>query len=210
MALEARLDAAVRNSRATVGIALVLVAVYGLQLFLAGSLRSGPARLVVEHRLGTHGLLFLLASPLVHSSHGHLLGNLSLLLPGGAVAERLVDRRSYVGFVYAVGALSNVLPPVLGVGGFGVGISGAFYGLFAFVGVAYVAKAYATSSLLRRFLYTFVGVFGLSFALSGVQQWVGAEPVAPGTATGAHLLGVLFGLGWAVWWLADRRRRARQ
>lgn len=206
MELRATLEATVWKSRATIAIALALLAVYGLQVLLAGTLRSGAAYLVVERRISPSSYLYVLGSPLVHSSHGHLLGNLTLMLPGGGFVERLVDRRAYVAFVYVAGVLSNLLPPFLGLGGFGVGISGAFYGLWTFLGVAYVAKAYVSTDLLWRFLYTLVGVFGLSYAVIGIQQWVGVEPVAPGTATGAHVLGVVFGLAWASWWLVSANR----
>jgi len=86
-------------------------------------------------------------------------------------------------------------PPILGFGGSGVGISGAFYGLWTVIGVTYAAKWWPSlAPKSRNYKWLIVqGILwfvGLLHAVTAVLQY----PVSQGVGTGAQLAGVVMGV----------------
>lgn len=181
--------------RGTLGFVALLVVVYAAQWISAAFMGYETTYRVVNEYIRSHIWLFVYGSPLVHSSFSHLIWNLGFLLIGGALTERRVGWWKFVAFVYGVGLLTNILPAILGFGGFSNGISGGNFGLWAFFGLVYT-KAGRQDDEERPKLNFVLALGGTVYALIGVFQYLGLFPAPPGSAKGAHLLGIIFGVLW--------------
>jgi hypothetical protein len=76
--------------------------------------------------------------------------------------------------------------------------------VWTFLGIVAINRAFFAS---RNWAvgYTIIGTFILVFFFGqALFQWAGLVPVPDGTATGAHLLGSVLGLGFGVWWTIFR------
>lgn len=187
--------------RATLLFTGLLVLVYGVQLAAAGSLEHAAAYSVAKNWLGHGAGVFLVLSPLLHSSHDHLLSNLRPLLFSGVVTERRVGSWSAVRFTYGTAALANILAPLLGIGGRGLGVSSAFYGLWTFIFVTFALEFMSelTNEYTRYWRLIPYGVlagWGFLYATTGVLQYLRVLPASQGVAKGAHFLGIVFGVVW--------------
>jgi membrane associated rhomboid family serine protease len=184
------------RSRATLLLVSVLVFVYIFQMAIAESIRSGAAYGVIESQIRPHTTVLFFLSPLLHSSHQHLVKNLASLTLSGGITERRIDSLPLIFLVYLAGILSNALPSMLKYGGIGIGISGAFYGLWTYIGISYATEWWddvEARDYKQMFIHAILWLLGLWYAVTGVLQYFGLLPVTAGTATGAHLTGVIFG-----------------
>ena len=182
--------------------ALCLVAVYCLELLVAGSLADGAAYGMIQAYIRPHSGLLFVVSPLLHSSHSHIVGNLTLLVLSGYLTEREFGP-AYLVLLYVFGALANFIPVFWA--GPAVGISAGYYALLAFVGIVYAAKTlamFSTESLL--WVFPLLGtLFGLFY--SGVELTTGIGIIGVSGSAAVHLLGIVFGLVWGVVWLLSCR-----
>jgi len=199
--------------RVTALLSIVVVFVFLLQLALAPdgcwSTRY-PAFCVELVLLREVTWLGVLLMPFLHGSWLHLGGNLLMLTIFGGGTEHLYGRRQLLWLFFAGGYLSTELqllqklaadqPPVT------VGISGAVYGLGAFLGVMLLPasrRALAESrkldsggaAMIRPPLLV-MGLFTFAHALLSHAGFVSIDPRA---ATLTHLTGVVFGAGTAVY-----------
>lgn len=189
------IKAFVYSIRGTLGFAALLGVVFATQLAVVEHLGYDTAYQVINEHIRTNTALYVYGSHLVHSSLSHLLWNLGFLLISGAITERKVGWRRLVTFVYVAGLLSNTVPALLGFGGFGVGISGANFGLWAFFGLLFAQEGRRDDEDHPGF-NILLALLGTVYALFGVSQYVGLLPAPPGTAKGAHLLGIILGVVW--------------
>jgi membrane associated rhomboid family serine protease len=197
------------NARATVGLTVVTLGVYGLQLLIAGSTDLTAAFQMVDETIRPNPEFYLVLGPLLHSTHSHVAGNVVSFLICGSVVEQQIESRQLAGFVVGTAVLSNVLPQILGIGGFGLGISGALYGLWTFASIRYYRDGPSYTGQhegVVRYLViigmSLVIVVGGLYALTGVAQFGGLLPVGQGVSAGAHFLGIVFGAGF---WMYRRR-----
>lgn len=184
---------------ATLGLVILILLVYGIQLIIVGDLEPRAAYEVVSEWIQPNPGFYLFLSPLLHSYHEHVVHNVVLLLISGTLTERRIGSRPLLFFVYGSGVITNVSPGLLGYGGYGVGISGAFYGLWTFVGITYTIEWWdeldrETRNYMRLLGYPALWLIGLGHLVTAVFQYVGLLAVTPGAATGAHLTGVIFGV----------------
>ena len=195
---------------------MLAIAAYGLQLVVAGATDEEAAyRMLVATVRPRYGHLVPL-TPFLHASHAHLVGNVAALLVAGTLVERRVGARALVAFVWVTGTLANLLPSLLGASDPGVGLSGATFGLSAYVGVAYLRvgmERVGTAESLRghvRVVATLVaGALGLFYTTVAVAQFLGVVPSGPGVSVASHVVGVVAGVGFCAWWEPIAGPRAR-
>lgn len=173
---------------------------YAGQLVLAGSLRSGAAYEAVFTlpRMG-----YTTLNPWLHSKHGHLLENAIVFALLGYWTEKRVGSQQFVVAVLATGYLTNLIPPVFGFGGLGLGASGITNALWAnfTIGqfVAFQDAIQEDSPVVHQLILHWGLLFvGLLFVLRSIAEFFGLIPHSPGTAIGAHVLGVALGIGWFI------------
>lgn len=191
----------VRRSKGTWGLVILLGLVYLGQLVVARSIQYGAAYTVAQEHVRSHVVVYILFSPLVHSNHGHILWNFFFLAIGGVLVESWVGWKKLLAFVYVIGVASNFLPGWTGFGGYGVGISAANLGLWAFFGLKYCLMCAEEWHEMpreptRSVVHALPALFGMSYAARGIAQYFGWVSTSPGVAKGAHLLGIVLGVSW--------------
>lgn len=198
-----------RQYRGTLGLAASLTIIYIALFLVAEYLYNEPIYHLLDSTWGAYSPQSILLSPWGHTTHSNFLNNLLLFIVSSAAVERITGTKALVVFTAASGYFANLLPPILGIGGPGVGISGAFYGLWTIVATLYfieflddVFNGLHYSSILILFLTT----WGLTTTKEGIFEFFGLSTPNPGIAVGAHFIGVLFGLLFALTWLATNGR----
>lgn len=199
----------------SIGAAAVLTGVYLAIFLIAEILYHESIYQLLNSTWGTYSLRTKLLSPWVHTSHSNFLNNLALLVLSAAAVERKTGTKILVIFTGVSGYYANLLPPMIGIGSLGVGISGTFYGLWAFVAILYLSELLDDafnglhySSILTFLLFS----FGLTITVKGVSEFFGLStffglsPPGSGIALGAHFIGVLLGILLAFVWLATTGR----
>jgi membrane associated rhomboid family serine protease len=128
------------------------------------------------------GLVGILTMPFLHSSTGHLLGNLSALavLLGFVFA---FHPKRMAGLVFRVILIGGTLLWLFGRPEIHIGASGLIYGLAAFVIVA---------GIVQRRLLPVVAAVGVA-VMYGTSLYWGLIPVNPGISWDGHLAGGLAG-----------------
>lgn len=179
--------------RATIAFTALLFLVYAAQLSIAGSVHWSAAHTVVTNlqQSWTPGLLVL--SPLLHSNHGHVIGNAVFLLLGGLLAERRLGSKVTLLLMYVIGLAANVLPVTIVSSG-GVGASGAVAGIWAFAGLTHSIELKRvideTGSIPVQAMEHFFAIFGaIFFAVLPFPRAIGILPPEEGTI--GHLTGVI-------------------
>lgn len=190
----------IREYPVTVGILLLIGTTYCGQLLLAGSLRSGAA-FSVASSLPTEA--YLAFTPWLHSTHLHALENAAVFLLLGVWMERRIASATFLAGVLLTGYATNLIPAILGFGGLGVGASGITNALWSYFTVVQLRNFFhrtqkESPDLRRASLNLLLASIGLLFVLRSIAEFVGYSPPSPGTATGAHILGVVLGFGWFV------------
>lgn len=191
----------IREYGFTLAILGVMVVVYAGQLVLAGNLTSGAAYQVATS-LSTEA--YILFTPWLHSTHRHLVENAIVFALLGAWTEPRVNSFKFGVIAVATGYMTNLAPAVFGFGGFGLGASGitnALWANFTAVQLSQVNGAMQTEPFEWRRVLGHLGLsfVGLVFVLKSISEFVGyTEPLA-GSATGAHLLGVVIGGVWFIY-----------
>jgi membrane associated rhomboid family serine protease len=165
----------------------------------------------------------LVSSMFVHAGWSHLLSNMSVLLPVGAVVERAVGHWRTLATFLGAGLLGGILwtaavwsGPAVG----GLGASGAIMGLAGvFLPLAARAWLHMPGTDWRTFVKTvalgWVGaVLLLQFGADvwgAYQQFAGTLQAAGGHETNhfVHLVGFAWGLAASGWWALRRRRAAK-
>ena len=194
----------------TCSVLTLIAVVYVGQLALAENLASGAAYTVATS-LSTR--MYLALTPWLHSNHQHVLQNALVFAILGVWTERRVNSSSYLAIILLAGYLTNLAPYTFGFGGLGIGASGITNLLWAnftavqFGGYVDVLKS-DTLDISRAMIHAVVGVLGFLFVLNAVAEFVGYTEPAPGTATGAHLLGVILGFTWVVYRVVRSRKGA--
>lgn len=186
---------------ATVAVLILMGSVYLGQLYLAGSTTSEAAFTVIPE-LPTP--MYVMLSPWLHSSHIHILENTLAFALLGGWTERQVGSTQFTFGILAAGYLTNLVPALVGFGGFGVGASGitnTLWGLFTLTQIYLYHRIVQMDpinywrALYRLSLFT----FGLLFVLQSTGEFMGYLTPPPGSATGVHLLGVVLGLVWFLY-----------
>lgn len=187
-----------RGYTVTLTVAAILIIVYIGQLAVADSLHPEAAFLTVK-ALSDVGYLIL--NPWIHSFHQHFVENLVIFLLLAGWAERRVNSAYLAVAIIVAGYSTNLVPAVVGFGGWGVGASGITNALWAYFTGTQLARFSSTLNNNPpdfRTAISHLALFGvgLVFVLRTLAEFLGYIPVAQNTATGAHLLGVSLGFGW--------------
>ncbi|QKY18309.1 rhomboid family intramembrane serine protease [Halorubrum sp. CBA1229] len=180
----------------TIAFVMVFLSTYTIQLLLVGSLSQNAgyqAVTMVTNALGAGSIVF---SWLFHSSHTHLLGNLTIFVLTGWWVESQIGRDQFIlgvavffGMGASVAALILFQTP-------GAGISGITTGLVTMVALGNLEGVIKPDHHLIRSAI----VFTLSaFYLLRSVSVIGTLPA--GTAVKIHILGAVFG---AVWYTAEK------
>lgn len=189
-----------RDYTATLTVAAILIIVYLGQLAVAGSLHPEAAFLAIR---ALPDVGYLLLNPWIHSFHRHLVENLAMFVLLAGWVERRVNSAHLAVAIIVAGYSTNLVPPVIGFGGLGVGASGITNALWAyFTGtqlVRFSSELNSNSPGFRTAIpyLAFFGI-GLVFVLQTLAEFLGYIPVTQNTATGAHLFGVCLGFGWVA------------
>jgi hypothetical protein len=186
-----------RDYTATLTVAAILIIVYLGQLAVAGSLHSEAAFLAVR----ALPVGYLIFNPWIHSFHRHLVENLAMFVLLASWAERRVNSSHLAVAIIVTGYSTNLVPPVVGFGGPGVGASGitnALWAYFTGTQLARFSSAVNDNPPNFRTAISHLAYFGIGlvFVLQSFAEFLGYVPVTQNTATGAHLLGVCLGFGW--------------
>jgi membrane associated rhomboid family serine protease len=193
-----------REIWATLALVSMLVLIYVCQLIVSGSFEDGAAYSIADGPVRSNAGLFLILSPLLHASHGHLLLNLANLFVAGSIFEIRDGHRRLLLIVYLVGAVSNFLPPLLGYGNTGLGVSGSFYALWIIVGISsgrklWEAQEYKITLRVVWSIWSLVILLvGVAHGVTAGLQYLGLVPVSSGSARAAHLTGVILGMLWVL------------
>jgi len=183
------------RTRVTLSFCLLLVAVYAVELSLwtSGRYDTFYALFVARQEPSLGWLL----APLAHSpvQETHLVGNVAHLVLFGAVAERRLADRAYLGLIAASGVASVVTQvavyalAALPAGAGTLGASGVAYALTALVVVDSLRYEEATDRWHGEgtWLWTLFGVLLIGQAL--VEVVVGVS----GVSAVGHFVGVLVG-----------------
>lgn len=187
-----------RSSSATLILLLLIALTYIGQLVVAGRV-TGDGAYTVARSLSTEAYIVL--APWLHSTHQHVAENVLVFVLLGIWTERRVGSFQFLVVVLATGYLTNLGPAVLGFGGLSVGASGITNALWANFTASkfheYNASVQENVLDLRRVtLNVALGVVGLFFVLRSVAEFIGYLSASSGTATGAHLFGVVIGFAW--------------
>jgi len=173
---------------------------YGLQLLIAGRLSMDAAYTVVPR---PPSIEYFLLTPWVHSSHLHVLENLTLFGIFGWWTERQLGTDSFVVVVLVAGYLTNLLPSVIGIGGLGVGLSGVTNMLAGYVTVKQLwllsKGGLFEANIPWTLLWCAVSFFlGLIIVVHSIAEFTGLIDPATGIATGVHFVGVMLGFAVAI------------
>jgi len=189
-----------RHTRLTLLFCLSLVAVYAVELWLWTSGQTGTFYALFVARQNP-SLGWLLA-PLAHSpvQETHLVSNVAHLVLFGAVAERRLADRTYLGLIAASGVASVVTQVAV----YAVAAQPAGAGTLGASGVAYALTALVVVDSLRyeaatdrwhsegTWLWTLFGALLIGQAL--LEAIVGV----PGVSAVGHFTGVLVGASLAL------------
>lgn len=204
---------AVEWPRATLGLGLVVFVAFLLQLAFAPDAcldTRYPAFCAELALLREATWLGLVLMPFLHGSWLHLGSNLLMLLVFGGGTERLYGRRMLLWLFLAGGYLSTELQLLQKLASdqlpVAVGISGAVYGLGAFLGVmlcpttrpgfATLLDLEADADAVVRPPLLAMGLLAVAHAL---LTHFGVVPIDPEAATLSHLVGATFGAGTALY-----------
>jgi len=187
-----------RSIPGTIGILLLMSTVYGIQLFIAGSVEFGAAFTAIER---SPELLYFSFNPWLHSTHNHIFQNALLFVLFGAWTERKIGTERFVTGVVIIGYTTNIAPRLLGIGGFGLGASGitnaleAYFLLFQIVAMqkAFTDEPLQYQKVSKHFILFFIA---LIFVLKSIAEFFGFLTPEPGVAAGGHFIGVLLGFAW--------------
>lgn len=181
----------------TIITVLVTVFAYLVELELAGSTSSHAAGPFLNSSLDNYQLVVLLLSPILHSSHNHIIQNLMLFIPFSYFVESRVDSSVFFLFwliVGYLGAFCNVLVE----GSIGVGISGIMYGVVAREANFRIHSWKDSESGFQELKHGIIWALAMTIIAMGIGQTVGILPVATGTAKTAHVVGIVVGFIWSV------------
>lgn len=183
---------------ATYGFVGLILALYACQLILAGSVAQSVAATVIPEPPSYE---YILLTPWLHSYHLHLLRNAAVFLLLGLWTERRVGSLPFTGAVLMAGYSTNLLPAIVGFGGLGVGASGITNMLLGYVTGSQLLQFWAVGdravpTVHRAVIHMMAFLLGLLFVLDTLGEFLGVVPAAEGVATGAHMWGVLLGVGW--------------
>jgi membrane associated rhomboid family serine protease len=172
--------------------------VYVGQLIIAGNIDSSAAFTAIEE---LPDLGYFLLNPWLHSTHNHIFQNTLLFALFGAWTERKTGTETFVIGVIIIGYTTNLATGILGIGGFGIGISGITNALetyFVLFQLAVYSKAMKADPAQYRKAAMHIVLFfiALILVLKSILEFVGYITPNPGVATGAHFIGVVMGAAW--------------
>lgn len=190
----------VRTYRATIGLAGIMLAWFGVHHILFVRMVSGVEVEMLNRAVGVDPNAPLVARTYVtalfsHASVGHVLVNVFGLGVAGLVLERQWGSRSVLVVFFAAGLVSIgsyvVSCSVITGCGYGLGASGGVYGLYG------AAIAFVVATRPRNF-HTIVAI-GCLIAVSR-QLLVLFSPGQPGSriVAGMHLMGAVAGVAFVV------------
>lgn len=187
-----------RDYITTLTVAAILIIVYIGQLAVADSLHPEAAFLAVR---ALPDVGYLILNPWIHSFHRHLVENLAMFVLLAGWVERRVNSSYLAVVIIVTGYSTNLIPAVVGFGGWGVGASGitnALWAYFTGTQLAYFSSELNDNAPDFRTAIShlaFLGI-GLVFVLQTLAEFLGYVPATQNTATGAHLVGICLGFGW--------------
>lgn len=198
--------AVVDRARYPVLVALALLSVYGLELYLAGSVRDDAAYAFLTSRPPSDRPLVQVLAPFLHSSHAHVGWNLAWFLPIGTVLLGHVDPREFATVFLTVAWFTGAVAPWVLAGGPNFGISGANAALAGWAVLVVLRamneSAAAAETPLEPGYWLVVAQLPVPAVLTVLMfgQSVGLVPVQPGASGFGHLFGVVFGLVYGLVW----------
>lgn len=204
-----------RRYLGTFAAAVLLTGIYLIVFLAAETLYQESIMELLNSTWGTYSFRTKLLSPWAHTSHSNFLNNLVLFVISAAAVERKTGTKIFIVFTGVSGYYANLLSPILGIGTPGVGISGVFYGLYAFIAILYLFEFldHGFNGLHYLSVPTFLLFsIGLTMTIKGIAEFFGLSPVlgltppGQGVALGAHFIGVLLGILLAFVWLATAGR----
>lgn len=184
-----------------IAFSLLLLIGYLIQGLLAGGFTSSS---VFPYAKQLSLPVQVIVSPWFHAGPEKLFMNWIMIVPGCFFVERRSNPNHLFLYMSLSGYIANFLPPVIGMGGKGLGASGILYGLWANIGVFQFIKstsAIAEGEYLRLALNLLLWIIGLFYILHGIGAYIGLVDAIPGVADAAHFVGVLIGGLWAIFQL---------
>lgn len=192
-------------------IALALALVYGVEIYLAGSLRSGAAYSLITGMPAEFDPLIQVMGPFLHSNHEHIGWNLAWFVPLSWILLTHVELAEYLGIFLTVSWFTGSIAPWILAGGPNFGISGANAALAGW-GVLVVLNAMIDSAAEMDswrsptyWSYTLQLVIPAVLTVRMIGQSIGVLSASSGASLFGHLFGAVFGLAYGVYWIARRR-----
>lgn len=200
-----------RRYQATLGFLVLMSSVYLSQLVIAGSYGFEVGFKAIT---SLPEIVLAWTSPWLHSTHDHIFQNAVMFALFGFWVEKQIGSEQFTMAVLFTGYTTNYLPNLLGFGGVGIGASGITNALIAFFTAAQFSR-YAKATGENRLDMKKVGVHLLLFfigtilVLRSIAEFIGYVAPRPGVATGAHVLGVVIGFAWFIYWRSQSTSRPR-
>lgn len=179
----------------TFSIVGIIIGVYVTQLLAAGSITSTAAFSTIPK---PPSLPYILLNPWMHSHHLHILQNLVAFLFLGWWLEPQIQSHKFAALILLTGYITNLVPAVIGFGGLGVGASGITHMLWPLLGLYQgnqFRRCYENKQIPDRAWIGNLVLCVLSLIVLGktIGEYVGVLQPLSGTATGAHMAGVILG-----------------
>lgn len=187
-----------RECKVTIAVIGVVSVAYVVELALVQSIAPTAGHEFLSTKLINREYLAWILSPVLHSSHSHILWNIALFTPFALLTEQRGYSSVFLFYLIVV-AYTGVATNQVASGGWAVGISSLSYSLQA-------REIVYRGDQLRQNLgiaHAVVLVIAVLLVTKGVLQAFGYLPSQQGTAHTAHFIGVLLGVVWQLFGLDE-------